>query len=134
MYVGAKDTSATFEVNRFGSFTANFKHLPPSVPPEFWPSLLTIVATALIGSLLIPAGIGWFKAKRQTSRLKSYHRELDLRKGNIEQLNTSYNKLVDAYSEGKINNEQYTNLKTEISVLYEKIYKKKIDSSNSNLT
>jgi uncharacterized membrane protein len=47
-------------------------------------------------------------------------------------LNTLYNKITDAYSEGKINNKQYTNLKSEISILYEEIYKKRIDSSNGN--
>jgi hypothetical protein len=132
-FLGASDTSSTFEVNRFGNFTANFKHLAPPVPAGYWASLFTIVATALVGSLLIPASIGWFKAKRQTSRLKSYHRELDLHgKGNIDQLSISYNNLIDAYSEGKISNEQFTNLKTELSILYEEIYKKRIDSSNGN--
>lgn len=83
--------------------------------------------------MLIPAAIGWFKAKRQTSRLTSYHRKLNrYGKGNIEQLNMSYNKLVDDYSEGKINNEQFTNLKTEISILYGEFFKRRIDSSNGN--
>lgn len=40
--------------------------------------------------------------------------------------------IINAYSEGKITNEQCTNLKTEISILYEEIYKKRIDSSNGN--
>jgi len=34
----------------------------------------------------------------------------------------------DDYSKGKIINEQYANLKKEISILYEEIYKKEIDS------
>src|SRR5262249_3827233 len=67
------DPSTTFDVNAYGTFTANFKPLPPPVPPEYWASLFTVVATALIGSLLIPAIIGWFKSKRQTSRLNSFH-------------------------------------------------------------
>lgn len=132
-FLGANDTSATLQVNRFGSFTANFKHLPPPVPPEYWTSLFTVVATALVGSLLIPAGIAWFKSKSQTTRLNSYHRDIDLYgKDNIDWLNNSYNNLINTYSEGKINNEQYTNLKTEISVLYEEIYKKRIESLKDN--
>lgn len=36
--------------------------------------------------------------------------------------------IADSYAKGKINNEQHTNLKREISVLYEEIYRKQIDS------
>jgi YVTN family beta-propeller protein len=131
---GATDKSTTFDINAFGTFTANFKPLPPPVPPEYWASLFTVVATAIIGSLLIPAVFGWFKSKRQSSRLNSYHREINLfGKGNTERLNKSYIMITNGYSEGKINNEQYTNLKTEISILYEEIYKKRIDSSVGNV-
>jgi uncharacterized ion transporter superfamily protein YfcC len=98
--------------------------------PQYWASLFSVLATALVGSLLIPASIGWFKSKRQTDRLNSLH--LDIDKGNTEQLNTSYYKIIDTYSEGKINNEQYTNLKSEISIHFEEIYRKRIDSSNGN--
>jgi uncharacterized membrane protein len=130
---GPNDPSSTFEVNGYGSFTANFKPLPPPVPPSYWASLFTVVATALIGSLLIPAVFGWFKSKRQTSRLNSFHRKVHVHgKDNIDQLNSSDNDIINAYSEGKISNEQYTNLKTEISILYEEILKKRIDSSDGN--
>lgn len=61
------DPAATLTVNRFGSFTAYFRALPPPFPPEYWTSLFTIVVTALftivvtalVGSLLIPAVVGW---------------------------------------------------------------------------
>jgi uncharacterized membrane protein len=121
------ETATTFDVNRYGSFTANFKHIPPPVPPEYWVTLFTIVATALVGSLLVPAIIGWFTSKRQTSRLNSYYRDID-RYGksgerNADRLNALNNKIINAYSQGKLNNEQYTNLRTEISILfYEEIY------------
>ena len=36
--------------------------------------------------------------------------------------------IVDAYSKGKISDQQYGNLSTEISLLYKEIYNKKIDS------
>ena len=39
------DPAATFNVTQFGSFTANFKALPPPVPPEFWVPLFTIIAS-----------------------------------------------------------------------------------------
>ena len=51
-----------------------------------------------------------------------------LDENDTEHLNMINKNIINAYSEGKINNEQYTNLKNEISVIYEKIYKKRIDS------
>jgi len=52
---------------QFGSYTANFKALPPPIPPEYVATLFTVVATAFIGSWLTPTVIGWRKA----STLKS---------------------------------------------------------------
>jgi hypothetical protein len=39
------DTSATFDVDRFGTFTANFKAVPPPVPPEYWIPLYGIIVS-----------------------------------------------------------------------------------------
>jgi ABC-type cobalt transport system substrate-binding protein len=63
--------AANLTVNRFGNFTAYFRALLPPVPAEFTISLFTIFDTALVGSLLIPAAIGWIKSKKQDSRLQS---------------------------------------------------------------
>ena len=49
-------------------------------------------------------------------------------------MNTSLNEIINAYSEGKISNEQYTNLKTEISIFYKELYKKRIQSAKGNGT
>ena len=43
----------------------------------------------------------------------------------LEALNNIRNDLIDAYSKGKVSNDQYTNLK-EVSVAYEEIFKKRI--------
>ena len=67
------DPAANLTVNRFGNFTAYFKALPPPVPAEFTASLITVIIAALVGSLLIPAAVGWLKSKKQTSRLNSFH-------------------------------------------------------------
>ena len=69
----SNDQAASLTVNRFGNFTAYFKSLPPPVPAAYWASLFTVVVTALVGSLLIPAVVGWIKSKKQTSRLNSFH-------------------------------------------------------------
>ena len=65
-------------LNRFGNFTAYFRVLPAPLPAEYWASLFTVVATAIVGSLLIPAVTGWTKSKRQTSRLNSFHKQMAL--------------------------------------------------------
>jgi hypothetical protein len=127
------DPAATLTVNRFSNFTAYFRAIPPPVPPEYWATLFSISATAVIGAWLIPTSIGWFKSRKQTSRLNFYHQEvvsLYPDRGGVDttQLNNLNNNLVNEYTAGKINNEQYTNLKDEISVLYHETYKKKIDS------
>ena len=132
------DPKATLTVNRFGNFTAYFRALPPPVPPDYWASLFTVVATALVGSLLIPAVIGWTRSKRQTSRLKSFHEQMALvyedKKldendvKHIPILNSLNKNISNSYAAGKINNEQYTNLKNEVSTAFQRIFKKSIES------
>jgi hypothetical protein len=56
-----------------------------------------------------------------------------LDESDTEHLNLINKNIINGYSEGKINNEQYTNLKNEISVLYEKIFKKRIDEVEKSL-
>lgn len=76
----------------------------------------------------------WVKSRKQTTRLNSYHQSMisllndGLVEKDISNLNILNQNVTDEYSRGKISNEQYTNLKKEISVLYEEIYKKEIDS------
>jgi YVTN family beta-propeller protein len=127
------DPAATLTVNGFGNFTAYFRALPPAIPSEYLIPLYGIVISTVVG-LSIPSIITWRKSKKQTSRLNSYHREMTalyddgkLDENDTEHLNIINKNIINAYSEGKINNEQYTNLKNEISVLYEKLYKKRID-------
>ena len=76
MNANSGDPAAALTVNRFGNFTAYFRTLPPPVPTEYWATLFTVVVTALIGSLLIPAGVGWIKSRRQTSRLNLYYHDI----------------------------------------------------------
>jgi hypothetical protein len=50
------------------------------------------------------------------------------------QLNSLNNSISNAYSEGKINNEPFINLKNETSVLYYEIFRKRIDSLSEPFT
>ena len=155
--------------------------------------MFTVVATALIGTWLIPSIIAWTKSKSQHKSLRQYRRRLDLLNSNksssqirqespdklsndittaysrgkinelqheilkqqilqyhqeriskkieslknvsnlsndeyIQVLDKTTRQLKDAYSEGKINGEHYVDLKNEISIHYEEIYRKRIDS------
>ncbi len=128
------DPAANLTVNRFGNFTAYFKALPPPVPAEFTASLITVIIAALVGSLLIPAALSWFKSKKQTSRLNSFHLDMisinkdGLDETDIKNLNELNQRISNSYAAGKITNEQYTNLKNEVSAAYQKIFKKRIES------
>ena len=131
----SNDPAASLTVNRFGNFTAYFKALPPPVPAQYWASLFTVVVTALVGSLLIPAAVEWIKSKKQTSRLNSFHRQMALVYGDSKlyendtnQLNLLNRNISDSYAAGKISNEQFTNLKNEISIAYQEIFKERIGS------
>jgi YVTN family beta-propeller protein len=131
----SNDQAASLTVNRFGNFTAYFKSLPPPVPAAYWASLFTVVVTALVGSLLIPAVVGWIKSKKQTSRLNSFHQQMPLVYGDSKldkkdtnKLNILNRNISDSYAAGKISNEQYTSLKNEVSLAYQEIFKKRISS------
>ena len=128
------DPAATLTVNRFGNFTAYFRALPTPIPAEFTLSLITVIVAALVGSLLIPAAVSWFKSKKQTSRLNSFHLDMasinkdGLDERDISNLNKLNQNVSDSYSAGKITNEQYTNLKNEVSIAFQEIFKKRIES------
>jgi YVTN family beta-propeller protein len=130
------DPAASLTVNRFGNFTAYFKALPPPVPAAYWASLFTVVVTALVGSLLIPAAVGWFKTKKQTSRLNSFHQQMPLVSGDrkldnkiTNQLNILNRNISNSYAAGKISNEQFMSLKNELSIAYQEIFKNRIEST-----
>jgi hypothetical protein len=68
---------AKLNIKKFGSsYTANFKALPPTIPPEYMATLIGVVATAFIGSWLTPTIIGGRKAKNQGNKSDYYRNEL----------------------------------------------------------
>src|SRR6476661_1159837 len=129
---------ATLNITKFGSFTANFKALPPPIPTQYVATLITIVATAFIGSWLTPTVIEWRNRRKQVSKLDHCHNEAKnlyndgkLDSNDIEKLNKLKDKITDEYTKGKINKEQYDKLGNEISISYRAIFTKEINSLNT---
>jgi len=58
------DTATTFNPTKFGSFTANFKAVPPPIPPEY---LLAIFGLTV--SIIIPSIFRWINGWRQRRNL-----------------------------------------------------------------
>ena len=61
---------ATLNITSFGSFTANFKELPPPIPGEYIATLFAVVISAFIGSWLTPTVIEWRKSKNQGKEMR----------------------------------------------------------------
>ena len=122
-------------ITKFGSFTANFKALPPPIPPEYVATLFTVIVTAFIGSWLTPTVIAWRKARKEGSILDYYHNKVKklytdgkLDRSDIRKLNDLRDNITDEYTRGKITKEQYDKLGDEISISYGEIFTKEIDS------
>jgi YVTN family beta-propeller protein len=128
------DPGATLTVNRFGNFTAYFKALPSPLPPEFTASLITTIVAALAGSLLIPVALSSYKSKKQISILNAFRMDMvtinkdGLDEKDISKLNILNQVISDFYAAGKITNEQYTNLKNEVYLAFQEIFKKRIEA------
>jgi YVTN family beta-propeller protein len=136
-WVSGKPSPVTLNVTKFGNFTANFETLPPAIPPEYLATLFTVVVTAFVGSWLAPGFIGWRRAKKQGNKLDNYHQRLKhlyddgkLDKNDIDDLDKLRNDITDEYARGKINKEQFDKLTDDISISYQEIFKKEIDSFN----
>jgi YVTN family beta-propeller protein len=126
---------AALNITKFGSFTANFKELPPPIPSEFLLGLFSIVAITIVG-WSIPSIISWAKSKRQARVVYEYHQRINklgtIDEGDVRSLNELNSDIANDYSKGKISDKQYENMKNEISVLYQELHKKNIDSSNQS--
>ncbi|HEY6588063.1 MAG TPA: hypothetical protein VIY98_07205 [Nitrososphaeraceae archaeon] len=60
-----------------------------------------------------------------------YRDDGKLDENDIEPLNRLRSSILDAYSEGKLNERHYESLVNNISMLYQEVFKKEIDSLNS---
>jgi hypothetical protein len=50
---------------------------------------------------------------------------------NLTRLSAIINDIEEMHTEGKINNERYANLKKDTSILYQEIFRRRIDSLNT---
>jgi YVTN family beta-propeller protein len=128
-------SEATLAITKFGSFTANFKSLPPPVPAEYVATLFSVVVTAFVGTWLTPTVIAWRKSKNQGKKLGYYHNEVKslyadgrLNKKDINKLDFLRNNITDEYTKGKINKEQFNKLVDETSIKYREIFKNELNS------
>ena len=128
---------ATINITQFGNFTANFKALPPPLPPEFLTTIFSFAVTTVLGSWLIPPFVRWIKSKADVKNLNNYHKKISMiyNDGKMDDKDIKYldelkNSISDTYAKGKLNEAQFTNLKKEISIHYGEIYKKRIDNLN----
>jgi len=114
--------------------------VPPPLPPEYSATIFGVVSS-IVGSWFIPGIITWSKSKSHIKRLHDYHKRIDslysdgkLDVAHFNSLDELNRNIGDGYARGKITDQHYTNLKNEISLLYEKIFKKRIDSLNGKIT
>jgi hypothetical protein len=128
------DPEATLNITKFASYTANFKALPPPIPSEYLIPLYGIIITTIVG-WSIPSIIGWTRARADARRLDYYHKKIrflyddgKLDENDIPVLDKLRANIVDTYSKGKLNEKYYGSLKDEISILYERIFRKMIGS------
>jgi polyribonucleotide nucleotidyltransferase len=86
--------------------------------------------------LSIPSIVGWIKSKTDVRKLNYYHKKIaslyvdngKLDENDIGPLNQLRSRILDSYSKGKINEKHYESLKNETSLLYEKIFRNRINS------
>jgi YVTN family beta-propeller protein len=104
------DSSGNLTINRYGTFTVNFK---PTFPPEYWSLIITIIVTTIIG-WSIPTIASWVKAETQRKHLRECVDQIGkLDKSGIE------DKMKGYYVQGKISEDHRQFLKDKISEYYE---------------
>ncbi|MGH9980567.1 MAG: hypothetical protein ACRD6U_03315, partial [Nitrososphaeraceae archaeon] len=133
--IQSEDPEAKLKITKFGTFTANFKELPPPLPPEYWGTLFGVLVSSVIGGWLIPNAINFFSRKKQINKLDYFHTRIGslfedkrIDESDIQELNDLNKDITKAYTKGKLNQEYYTKVKNEISVLYKEIFLKQLSS------
>ncbi len=128
------DNSTKVDLKEYGTFTADFVKVNSPIPTEYWIPLYGIIVSTIVG-MSIPSIMGWIRSKADIRKLNHYHQRIKalysdgkLDEKDISNLDELKRDITDAYSKGKINEKHYENLKTDVSILYDKIYRKSIES------
>ncbi len=132
--ISSPEDEATLNIAKFGSYTANFKELPPPLPPEYLTALFSFILSTMLGTWLIPPFIRWTKSKTDIRKLNYYHKKITslyhegkLDEKDLASLDDLKNNISDAYVIGKINQEHYESLKIRFLC-----YMKKYTGKDSN--
>ena len=122
------------KITKYGSFTANFRELPPPLPPEYWATLFGVVVTAIIGSWLTPTIVGWRTSKKHQVRLNDYQNKLKelykdnkLDKNDLSKLDRLRENILSGYTRGDITKDQYDVLIKNLSIQYNEIFHNEIN-------
>jgi YVTN family beta-propeller protein len=116
------NNSSILDISYFGSFTSNFKEIPPPIAREYWIGLYGIMISSVIG-WFVPSIARWINVKRQGGHLGKYLKYIDSLNSKFDQNNNEHlqalasikNTITDAYARGAINEFQYGILKDKLS-------------------
>lgn len=107
--------NSTLNVSSYGTFVANFRGVPPPIPPEYSLALVVVILSSVLGWFL-PNIASWANARRKRKSLRKY---IDIHKDEPELDKLHHPKIMkeitDLYTKGKISEEQYKILKDMIS-------------------
>ena len=138
--INSYKSETKLKFTKFGSFTANFRKLPPPIPPEYIATLFGIVLTAFISSWLTPTIIGWRKAKKYQNKLNDYQNEIQdlykdnkLDKNDIPNLDRLREKIISGYTKGDLTKDQYDVLLKNLSIKYNEIFNNEINPLKSTV-
>jgi hypothetical protein len=73
------------------------------------------------------------KVQRHYLVIKSLYDDGKVDEGDIPRLDKLRDAILEDYANGNISEQHYSNLNNKVSVLYEEIYKKKIDLLNGKI-
>jgi hypothetical protein len=121
------DTLATFDVNRFGTFTANLK----TVPPQYWIPLYGLIGSTITGWSLPTIIVSRNKEKKSVKLYDDIVASLS-NATDRQSLDVINNQVIRTYINEKINEFQYKILDKKISEYYNIIDKRNISANQHN--
>jgi hypothetical protein len=115
-FIGIKsnDTAATFTSTMFGTFTANFKALPPPIPGEYLLALFGLTV-----SFVIPSILHWINGWKQRRNLDRYIKKLYSKDNKILNQDDVEKEISELYIKGKISESHVQMLKDMLARAHE---------------